>query len=106
MAQKIWYFDPSKPAEVPEILHDALQKHGIPLSEIRLCIMTDRSPDMVRCDSYLLATDTTILVLSGTVTLRHRKGGVGKAAYKPERSFDELGYTTFSLSDFEDFFSS
>ena len=105
MAQKIWYFDPSKPAVVPEILHGALEKHGIPLTEVKLCIMTDRSPDMVRCDSYLIATDTTIHVLSGTVTLRHKKGGIGKAAYKPEKSFDEISYTTHSLSDFEEFFT-
>ena len=53
MAEKQWYFDPSKPAEVPERLHDVLEKRGIPQSEIKLCIMTDLSPDMVRCDSWI-----------------------------------------------------
>lgn len=105
MAQKIWYFDPSKPSEVPEIIHSALQEHGIPLSEIKLCIMTDRSPDMVRCESYLLATDSLILVLSGSVTLQHKSGGIGKAAYKPERVFREIAYKTYPLSDFEEFFT-
>lgn len=102
MVEKQWYFDPAKPAEVPECLHGALESRGIPLSEIRLCLMTDLSPDMVRCDCWLLATDTHILILCGSMKLvsqSHRRKG-----FTPERSFAEISYTTYDLKEFAEFF--
>ena len=101
MVEKQWYFDPSKPAEVPECLHDALEKRGIPLSEIRLCIMTDLSPDMVRCDCWLLATDTHILVISGSMMLSSPQSR--KQGYKPDRTFAEISYASFELKELSDF---
>lgn len=102
MVEKQWYFDPSKPAEVPECLHDVLDKRGIPLSEIRLCLMTDLSPDMVRCDCWLLATDTHILVICGSMMLTspqsRRKG------FTPDRAFAEISYTVLELKEFSEFF--
>jgi len=102
MAEKQWYFDPSKPSEVPECLHDALEKRGIPLSEIKLCIMTDLSPDMVRCDCWLLATDTHILIISGSVTLTSPQSR--KKGYTPSRAFTEISYTSLELKEYAEFF--
>ena len=102
MVEKQWYFDPSKPAEVPECLHDVLEKRGIPQSEIKLCIMTDLSPDMVRCDCWLLATDTHILIISGSVTLTSPQSR--KKGYTPDRAFTEISYTTYELKEFSEFF--
>ncbi|MBQ3177785.1 MAG: ATP-binding cassette domain-containing protein [Clostridia bacterium] len=102
MVEKQWYFDPSQPAEVPECLHDVLEKRGIPLSEIKLCLMTDLSPDMVRCDCWLLATDTHILVICGSMMLTSPQSR--KKGYTPDRSFAEISYTVFELKEFAEFF--
>lgn len=102
MVEKQWYFDPAKPAEVPECLHDALEKRGIPCTEIRLCLMTDLSPDMVRCDCWLLATDTHILILCGSMKLASQSDK--RKGFKPDRSFAEISYTTYDLKEFAEFF--
>jgi len=102
MVEKQWYFDPSRPAEVPECLHDVLEKRGIPLSEIKLCLMTDLSPDMVRCDCWLLATDTHIMILCGSMMLTSPQSR--KKGYTPDRSFAEISYTVYDLKEFEEFF--
>jgi len=102
MAEKQWYFDPSKPAEVPECLYDALEKRGLPLSEIKLCIMTDLSPDMVRCDCWLLATDTHILIMSGSMTLTSPQSR--KKGFTPDRAFTEISCNTLELKEFGEFF--
>ena len=102
MVEKQWYFDPSHPAEVPECLHAALDKRGIPLSEIKLCLMTDLSPDMVRCDCWLLATDTHIMVICGSMMLTSPQSR--KKGYTPDRSFAEISYTVYELKEFAEFF--
>jgi len=102
MVEKQWYFDPSHPAEVPECLHAALDKRGIPLSEIKLCLMTDLSPDMLRCDCWLLATDTHIMVICGSMMLTSPQSR--KKGYTPDRSFAEISYTVYELKEFAEFF--
>ncbi len=106
MAEKQWYFDPSSPGTVPECLQEPLEKRGIPSSEIKLCLMTDLSPHMVHCDCWLLATDTHILILSGSnmLTSSSTDPKARKRGFTPDKSFAEIDYASYDLKEFEEFF--
>ncbi|MBR4960104.1 MAG: ATP-binding cassette domain-containing protein, partial [Clostridia bacterium] len=81
---------------------DVLEKRGIPQSEIKLCIMTDLSPDMVRCDSWMLVTDTHIMIISGSVTLNSPQSR--KKGFTPDVAFTEISSSVYDLKDFAEFF--
>ena len=77
MAEKQWYFDAVNPARVPDEVIPILDEKGIPKEHIRLCLRSDFSRDMVRCDCWLMATDTELIVLSGSVTLTRGQRAAG-----------------------------
>lgn len=103
MSEKKWYFDSSVPDKVPEVLHHALESRGIAESDIKMCLVSDFNLDMIRCDNYLLFTDSDIIVLSGVVSVESR----GKTLLKPRgtihREFKEIGYMHFDLAELSDF---
>ena len=64
MAEKKWYFDSGNPSAIPEDLLPALEEKGIPAAQIKLCVKSDMNREMVRCDCYVLCTDSDIIVFS------------------------------------------
>lgn len=97
MPTKQWYFNPVEPSCVPDDISDVLSEKGIAKSDILLCVKSDLNRDMVRSDCYLLCTDSDVIVLSGSVTL---KKGRGKKAI---RRFELLSYDAFDLSELDEF---
>ena len=69
MTDKQWYFDPGSPASVPPQLLPVLEEKGIPQDHIKLCFASDLNRDMIRCENYVLCTDSDIMVISGSMTL-------------------------------------
>ena len=69
MTDKQWYFDPGNPSSVPPQLLPVLDEKGIPQDHIKLCFASDLNRDMIRCENYVLCTDSDIIVISGSMTL-------------------------------------
>lgn len=103
MSEKKWYFDSSVPDVVPEVLHRSLEQRGISESDIKLCLMSDLNLDMVRCDNYLLFTDTDIIMISGVVSVESKGKTVLRPRGKVQRNFKEISYMHFDLDALSDF---
>lgn len=103
MSEKKWYFDSSVPDVIPEVLHRSLEQRGISESDIKLCLMSDLNLDMVRCDNYLLFTDTDIIIISGVVSVESKGKTVLRPRGKVQRNFKEISYTHFDLDALSDF---
>ena len=97
MLTKQWYFSPAEPALVPLDLLQVLSERGIDEKYIKLCVKSDLNREMVRSDCYLLCTDTEIIVLSGSVTIK--KGSQKKTV----RKFELLSWDVFELAGLSDF---
>ena len=97
MITKQWYFSPAEPALVPPDLLQVLSERGIDEKYIKLCVKSDLNREMVRSDCYLLCTDTEIIVLSGSVTIK--KG----AQKKTVRKFELLSWDVFELAELSNF---
>lgn len=103
MSEKKWYFDSSVPDVVPEVLHRSLEQRGISEADIKLCLMSDLNLDMIRCDNYLLFTDTDIIIISGVVSAESKGKTVLRPRGKVQRNFQEISYTHFDLDTLSDF---
>lgn len=103
MAEKKWYYDSGNPAVIPDELLPALEEKGIPSEHILLCAKSDMNRDMVRCDAYVLATETDIIVISGSVTLTRGEKSTPFTRHRLDRRFAVLTYDAFTLSELDDF---
>lgn len=102
MIQHPWFFDPHAPHRLPPLLAEVLEEKNIPPSEIRLAFRTDISRDLIRCDTYILATDTEILLISGAVSVEAKSGVHIAPGKKCERHFKPLSYDCIPLSEIEE----
>jgi ATP-binding cassette subfamily B protein len=104
MPETQWYFNASSPGAVPDDLKPVLEDKGIPQEQILLCVKSDLSRDMVRSDTYVLATDEDIIVLSGSVTLKRKSDATAfKTQDRLDRRFEILSWDTFDLKKLSDF---
>lgn len=103
MAEKQWFFDSGRPQTVPTELLPLLEEKGIPSEHIKLCVKSDLNRDMVRCDSYVMCTESDIIVLSGSVTLNRSKNSTPISRKKLDRQFEILSYDCFDLAELSDF---
>ena len=103
MAEKQWYFDAGNPSVLPDEVIPVLDEKGIPKEQIKLCAKADLNRDMVRCDCWLMATDSDLIVLSGSVTLSRGQRASGTAYHKLNRQFEVLSWDVFTLSELDGF---
>lgn len=103
MAEKQWFFDSGRPQIVPTELLPLLEEKGIPSEHIKLCVKSDLNRDMVRCDSYVMCTESDIIVLSGSVTLNRGKNSTPISRKKLDRQFEILSYDCFDLAELSNF---
>lgn len=102
MTEKQWYFDPGNPGSVPERLIPVLEEKGIPKEHIKICVFCDLNRDMVRCDNYVLFTDSDIILISGLRTLSEKKHHL--LANNPlKRKFELISFECLTLADYSDF---
>ena len=99
-----WYFDSCNPSAIPDDLLPVLDSKGIPPEHILFCVKSDLNLEMVRTDCYVLATDTEIIVISGSVTLERRPDAtIFTRKDRLQRKFSELSYDVFPLDDLVEF---
>ena len=101
-----WIFDSTKPAVVPEAVIPCLEKRGIDKDTVKMVIRTDMNRDCVLCDNYVVVTDTDIMVISGSNTLKRKNNikAVRTVSTNPLASeFEELTYDFYSISELADF---
>lgn len=98
-----WYFNQSKPNLIPDELNPVLAEKGIPPESIKLCVKSDINREMVRCDCYVMCTDSDIIVLSGSVTLSSEPKASVFSRKKTVRKFEILTWDCFELSELSDF---
>lgn len=103
MAEKQWYFNPGKPDDIPEDILPVLEEKGLPKDQIKLCLKSDLNRDMVRCDCYVLFTDSDVIVLSGSVTLSRKSTATIFTGHKLERKFEILSWDCYDLKDLSSF---
>ncbi|MBQ7930145.1 MAG: ATP-binding cassette domain-containing protein [Clostridia bacterium] len=103
MTDKQWYFDPGSPASVPPQLLPVLEEKGIPQDHIKLCFASDLNRDMIRCENYILCTDSDIMVISGSMTLTKKAQSRFSTKHSLQRQFEVLTYDCFDLADLADF---
>ncbi len=96
-----WYFDPSAPHLLPLTLKNHLETKGIAETDIRLAFLTDLNRDFVRCDNYILATDSEILLISGSDGRKETKGHAAAPGTRTEAVFEELTYDVIPLDTVE-----
>lgn len=104
MAEKQWYFDAASPGSVPDELKPVLEEKGIPEDHILLCVKSDLNREMVRCDCWTLATDSDLIVLSGSNALSRRPGMTPfHTKNRLERKFELNSWDVFDLKDLSDY---
>ena len=104
MAEKQWYFDAASPGSVPDELKPVLEEKGIPEDHILLCVKSDLNREMVRCDCWTLATDSDLIVLSGSSALSRRRGMTPlHTKNRLERKFELNSWDVFDLKDLSDY---
>ncbi|MGM9652931.1 MAG: ABC transporter ATP-binding protein [Eubacteriales bacterium] len=100
--RKKWYFDPMNPAVLPPALEAHFQKKGIPGGTIRVVFKTDLNRDFIRCDNYIVATDTELILVSGSDSVVQRAGRHIAAGSRSEERFEELSWDVIPLSTVEE----
>jgi len=103
MNLKKWYFNPQTPDTLPPALSEHLKSKGIPEEMIRLVFKTDINRDLLRCDAYILATESEVLLVSGTESVTARAGTHVTPGRKSEIRFAELSYDSIPLEEIEEF---
>lgn len=102
MTDKQWYFDPGAPSLLPQQLLPVLADKGIPKEHIKLCVASDLNRDMVRCENYLLCTDSDLIILSGSMTLTKKAQSKLSTKNPLQRQFEVLTYDHFDLAELSD----
>ncbi len=96
-----WYFNPAEPHLVPATLETHLKTKGIESTDIRLAFRLDLNRDFVRCDQYILATDTEILVVGGSDVRREKEAHSVLHGDRTESVFEETEWDVIPLSEVE-----
>lgn len=103
MKLKKWYFSPQSPAVVPPEIITYLAAKKIPADSIRLIFKTDLNRDWIRCDHYIAATETDLLLFSGSTDLvqkdKRRLTGV-----RIQEQFEELSWDCIPLAEIAECF--
>ncbi len=81
---------------IPEYIYASLMTEGADLSNLMLGSYCDMNEDHIFCDTYLLATDKNLYVVSGSVTL---EGGEKRAHL--EKAWQEESFKEFAIEDIE-----
>lgn len=103
MTDKQWFFDPGNPNDIPWQLLSVLEDKGISREHIKLCFASDLNRDMIRCENYILCTDSDIMVISGSVTLTKKVISKFSTKNPLKRQFEVLSYDHFDLEELSDF---
>ena len=101
-----WSFDPAKPNVVPEAVIPCLERRGIDKDTVKLLIKTDMNRDCVLCDNYIIVTDTDIMIISGSVSIKRKENlkPLRAVSTNPLTSeFEELSYDFHNISELADF---
>lgn len=98
MTEKQWFFDPGNPSAVPPQLLPVLEEKGIPQEHIKLCFASDLNRDMIRCENYVLCTDSDIMVIAGSMTLTKKLQSKLSTKNPLQRKFEILTYDCFDLN--------
>ena len=99
MVNKQWYFGAWKPNDVPDDIVPVLSTKGIGTDDVKILVKSDFNRDMVRCDCYVVFTESDIHVISGSITLKKNE----KAGKRPVRKFEELSYECYPLGELDEF---
>ncbi len=106
--KKSWSYNPSQPNSIPEELSESLTKRGISKENVRLLVKTDMNTEMVRCDNYLVVTDSELYIISGSNTLSRKNNVSIFSSKKLQSQFEELPSqndtpAVFNIKDYENF---
>jgi len=97
-----WFFSPHSPAVLPPLLPEYLESKGISADSVKLAFKTDISRDLIRCDNYVLATDTEILLISGSAAVTAKEGTHITPGTKTRTHFAELSWDVIPFSEIEE----
>lgn len=96
-----WYFNPAVPHRLPPTLAAHLAEKGIAETDIRLAFRTDIDREFVHCDHYILATDSEILLVSGSDIRRERAGTASAPGSRTETVFVQSQWDVLPLDTVE-----
>ena len=82
--------------KISETAFRNLEKKGIKKEDIIISFKADFSLDMVRCDNYIFATESELIIMSGVNSVIGKKR---RAVIK----FTEISYNCFDLEGYESF---
>ncbi len=82
--------------KIPEYIYASLTGEGADLGNLMLGSYCDMDEDHVFCDTYVLATDKMLYVVSGSVTL---EGGEKRA--RLEKTWQEASFKEISIEEIE-----
>ena len=89
--------------KIPRQLSDKLKEKSIDSEKLILAVKSDMNSDSVRCDNWLLVTESEIIIVGGTkiiVPKKHRKLLDQRLL---EVRFGQISYDCFPLEELEDF---
>lgn len=89
---------------IPPIVQKTLSKHGIHLDDILIATKCDRTQENIPCETYLLASESTLYAISGYAILqKYETKSLSPTAIRLESDWNEISYNEFSLSNIESF---
>lgn len=89
----------------PDYIEEILKKEQVDISCIKKTFITDLSASLVRCESYIAATEEKIYVVSGNVTLAPRFNKTIFRRNPLKENFEILEYKEFPINEYEAFSS-
>lgn len=90
--------------KIPQVALDAIQKHGVNISDVIIVSKCDRTADYLPCETYLLATNTTLYITSGCtgVEKKHTTSLFSRAP-RLSHVWNEISFNEYALNDIESF---
>lgn len=89
--------------KIPPELLAKLSEKGIAEDTIKLCAMSDMNPDGVYCDTWLIVTDTDLIIIGGSNILRPKDGRKLTDNRRLKIEFGEISYDYHPLKNLSAF---
>ena len=89
--------------KIPQVALDAIQKHGVNISDVLIASKCDRTADNLPCETYLLASKTTLYITSGCIGVEKRQTSLFSRTPRLSSVWNEISFTEYDLRTIDSF---
>ena len=89
--------------KIPVELLKKLSEKGIEEDSIKIVVRADMNDENVRCDNWIIATDTDLITVGGTKLILPKKNKKATSSDRLKIEFGEISYRYYPLNELTDF---